>query len=246
MRKKFLMNELNVLLDDSEFIVLDKPAGLPTANTTQEVESLYSQLRRRVEAAAFIGVVSRLDQPVSGVVIFAKTRTAAACLSEQFRERQVTKEYVAVVEKRFPGPLGEWTTWQDQISWDESARRAIIQLGGEGRSSPGHRETTDSRGMSAVTRARVNSRVGEVSLVELNPQTGRRHQLRAQLASHGCPIVGDRLYGGRLPFLAGQGNAIALHSSRLSFKHPLTGKRCSVSAKIPSAWKNRFPQLALG
>ena len=239
------MNELNVLLDDSEFIVLNKPAGLPTANAAQEVESLYTLLRRRVDEAAFVGVVSRLDQPVSGVVIFAKTRTAAACLAEQFRERLVTKEYVAVVEKRFPGPLGEWTTWQDQISWDESARRAIIQLG-ESHSSTGHRKMTDNRGVPAVTRARVNSRVGEVSLVELNPQTGRRHQLRAQLASHGCPIVGDRLYGGRLPFLAGQGNAIALHSSRLSFEHPLTGERCSVSAKIPSAWKNRFPQLALG
>ena len=111
------MNELNVLLDDSEIIVLDKPAGLPTANAARGVESLYEKLRRCGDAAAFIGVVSRLDQPVSGAVIFAKTRSAAACLAEQFRERQVTKEYIAVVEKRFPGPLGEWMIWQDAIYW---------------------------------------------------------------------------------------------------------------------------------
>lgn len=240
------MNELNVLLDDNEFIVLDKPAGLPTANAARGVESLYAKLRLRVDAAAFIGVVSRLDQPVSGVVIFAKTRSAAACLAEQFRERQVTKEYIAVVEKRFPGPLGKWTIWQDAIGWDETARRATLKLGDDGYPQTGQRKTAGSNVTSAVTRARVNNRLGEVSLVELQPQTGRRYQLRAQLAAHGCPIVGDRLYGSRLPFFNEGGNAIALHSSRLSFKHPLTGKQCTVSATIPGTWKKRFPQLVRG
>lgn len=239
------MNELNVLLDDNDFIVLDKPAGLPTANAARGAESLYTKLRRHLDAAAFIGVVSRLDQPVSGVVIFAKTRSAAACLAEQFREREVTKEYIAVVEKRFPGPLGKWTIWQDTIAWDETARRAIIRLGGNCLPQTGQRKTTGSNVTSAVTRARVNNRLGEVSLVELQPQTGRRHQLRAQLAAHGCPIVGDRPYGSRLPFSDGVGNAIALHSSRLSFRHPLTGKRCTVSAMTPGTWKKRFPQLFL-
>jgi len=239
------MNELNVLLDDSEIIVLDKPAGLPTANAARGVESLYTKLRRRVDAAAFIGVVSRLDQPVSGAVIFAKTRSAAASLAEQFRKRHVTKEYIAVVEKRFPGPLGEWMIWQDAIYWDEAARRAIIKSGGDCCPQTWQQKTTGNNFMSAVTRARVKNRLGEVSLVELQPQTGRRHQLRAQLAARGCPIVGDRLYGSRVPFSNGGGNTIALHSSRLSFKHPLTGKQCTVSAMTPGAWKKRFPQFVL-
>lgn len=88
-------------------------------------------------------------------------------------------------------------------------------------------------------RARVVRRAGEVSLVELSPETGRKHQLRIQLASRGCPIVGDRRYGARLPFPEG----IALHARRLAFSHPATGRPVALEVPLPASWRNRFPPL---
>jgi len=218
---------LPVLFEDRHLIVLLKPAGLATANAPQGVESVFSILHRDLgprassEAGAdeegFLGVVSRLDAPVSGAVVVARTRAAAAELSRQFRDRTVDKEYVAVVEGRFPGPLGTWLDWNDQL---------------EDHDSPGTMR-------AAHVRARVVRRAGEVSLVELQPSTGRRHQLRLQLSSRRCPIVGDRRYGARLPFEDG----IALHSSRLALDHPATGERLILEATLPAGWGERFPSL---
>src|SRR5210317_619261 len=116
--------QLAVLYEDDDIILVDKPAGLPSANAPRGADSLFVRLTKRFGSESFIGVVSRLDQPVSGVVIFAKTTASAASLAKQFRERTVTKEYLAVVEKRFPAAINEWVTWQDQIRWDEATRRA--------------------------------------------------------------------------------------------------------------------------
>jgi len=77
--------------------------------------------------------------------------------------------------------------------------------------------------------------------VELEPQSGRRHQLRSQLATRGCPIIGDRLYGSRLPFPVPGG--IALHATRLEFEHPADGRPLTLEAPLPAAWSERFPQL---
>lgn len=213
-----------------------KPAGLATANVPRGEESLLTHLRRLLEArqtaaaeadASFLGVVSRLDQPVSGVVVFARSREAAASLSAQFRERTVEKTYHALVEGRFPGPIGESLTWTDLLERPASE--------GPGRSA------SPSAPQEAVVEARLIARGVEVSLVELRPKTGRRHQLRVQLSSRHCPIVGDRLYGSRLPFPTG----IALHSSRLCIDHPSTGQRLAFRADWPPAWQPVARGLAL-
>jgi len=91
----------------------------------------------------------------------------------------------------------------------------------------------------ATLRARVLVRRGEVSLAELAPATGRRHQIRMQLAARGCPIVGDRLYGARLPFSPG----IALHARSLALQHPATGRALVVEADPPASWRQRFGRL---
>lgn len=227
-----------VLYEDDDIIVLDKPAGLPSANAPRGADSLFTRLIHRFGSEAFVGVVSRLDQPVSGVVIFAKTSSSAANLAEQFRERTVTKEYLALVEKRFPAALNEWVVWQDHLRWDETTRRAVI-------GTPGTLRSSRPESVLASTQARVIRRAGEVSLVELRPQTGRRHQLRAQLAKRGCPIVGDRLYGARLPLEDGPGRGIGLHASRLTFMHPRTGDSQLISASPPARWRFRFPNLMI-
>ena len=209
-----------------------KPAGLPTANAPAGRPSLFTWLERRLTDSsgdkAFVGIVSRLDAPVSGVVIVAKSPAAAASLAGQFRERTVAKLYVAVVAGRFPAPLGQWVAWNDRLVRGEEK--------GPSRITP-----ADPAGQDASTRARVIRRAGEVSLVELEPLTGRRHQLRAQLTARGCPIVGDRLYGSRLPFPLPGG--IALHAARLAFDHPIGGGEIALESPVGPAWREAFPSL---
>lgn len=253
-----------VVFEDEQVIGLVKPAGLPTANAPRGVASVYEWLRRRLGPTAFVGIVSRLDAPVSGVLVVAKTPAAAADLAEQFRDRLVTKEYIAVVEGRFPAPLERWVDWHDAIARRGNEPRSTIQpLAGRlphvpaagplppPPDGPGGDEADDEAGPDAGAglggddarpahvRARVVRRAGEVSLVELVPSTGRRHQLRVQLASRGCPIVGDRLYGARLPHPSG----IALHARSLRFTHPRTGEPVLLAADRPAAWADRFPAL---
>lgn len=216
---------LEIIHEDESLIVLAKPAGVPTANAPQGAVSMHAIMRAKRPRGAFLGVVSRLDAPVSGVLVFAATKAAAAALAAQFREHTVEKHYVAVVAGRFPAPLGEWVDWHDSLE-----RHAEDE-------SPRSRAASAPR--PAHVRARVVRRAGEVSLVELAPSTGRRHQLREQLARRGCPIVGDRRYGSRLPFPSG----IALHARRLTIAHPASGQPCSYEVPVPGEWVRRFPSL---
>lgn len=229
---------IEILFEDDHLIAAVKPAGLPTANAPAGRPSLFTWLERRLsnrsDRKAFVGIVSRLDAPVSGVVVVGKSSAAAASLAEQFRDRSVEKRYVAVVAGRFPAPLGQWVDWNDRI------------VRGAGK-EPSRILTSDARGhdesaaQDARTRARVVRRAGEVSLVELEPLTGRRHQLRAQLAARGCPIVGDRLYGSRLPFPLPGG--IALHAAGLLLDHPLSGEALALASDVGPAWREAFPSL---
>lgn len=240
--------DLEILFEDEAVIGVDKPAGLPTANAARGAASLFTRLRAHRPASAFLGIVSRLDAPVSGVVVVAKTPAAAAGLAAQFRDREVRKAYTAVVEGRFPAPLGAWVDWHDVICRrDQDRLSTIIRPGSSKPQAPadagmpkdegdGDDDAADGRPRAAHVRARVVRRAGEVSLVELEPSTGRRHQLRVQLASRGCPIVGDRLYGARLPFPEG----IALHARSLEFTHPTTGSPMRLEAALPRLWSQRF------
>jgi 23S rRNA pseudouridine1911/1915/1917 synthase len=255
--------------EDDAVVAVVKPAGLPTANTPRGKESLYTLLSDRLGPQAFVGIVSRLDAPVSGIVVVAKTPAAAAGLAEQFRERTVEKRYLAVVAGRFPAPLGAWVEWHDQIRRAEGDRcSAIVPPAGKGLPGPAAstasrtpegqggggprrnhgpaagRSGPESAAQGAHTRARVLARAGEVSLVELEPVTGRRHQLRVQLASRGCPIVGDRAYGSRLPF--SEPGGIALHAARLALSHPMDGRPLALVAPAPAAWRTAFPSLPIG
>lgn len=229
--------DVSILYEDADLIVVVKPAGLPTANAPQGVESLHGLLKRRFRDG-FVGVVSRLDAGVSGLVVVAKTPAAAAGLSAQFRERSVEKAYAAVVTGRFPAPLGAWVDWHDAISRRGDEPKSLLHPASAAVTNGG-----DESPRAAHVRARVVRRAGEVSLVELEPSTGRRHQLRLQLASRGCPIVGDRLYGSRLPCRTG---GIALHAERLAFEHPETAAAMRFDAPCRAVWSTTFPSLFAG
>lgn len=232
-------------------MVVVKPAGLPTANVPRGEASLYRWLQVRWGPGAFVGIVSRLDAAVSGVIVAARSPAAAAGLAAQFRERQVTKRYAAVIEGRFPAPIDVWQRWCDALERTVGSRQSmLVSHAADRRVAPATGVPIDDpraldaaeQGGDAETRARVVRRCGEVSLVELQPRTGRRHQLRVQLAGRGCPIVGDRRYGSRLPF----GSGIALHADALDFRHPLDGRALRITAPRPDAWMRRFPTLLRG
>lgn len=215
---------LEVLYEDNHLLALAKPAQLATMGTRGDRATLLSVAKEYVKQRygkpgnVYLGVVSRLDAPVTGVVLLARTSKAARRLSEQFRTRAVEKIYWAIVEGAVQPAAGECVDWMGQ---DKRHRRMWIV----GPTVPGAKE-------ARLAYRRLAGR-GRTSLVEVTLQTGRKHQIRLQLAHRGHPIVGDRKYGSGEPWPAG----IALHARRLAVTHPVGGERLELEAPVPAVWR---------
>jgi 23S rRNA pseudouridine1911/1915/1917 synthase len=212
-----------VIFEDNHLLVIDKPAGLATMGTAHGTASLVRQaklyLKRKYAKPGnvFLGVVSRLDRPVSGVVVLARTSKAAARLARQFRDRTPQKRYLAAVEGS-PAPTSG--RLRDLLLRDDSAHRVRVLAN----PVPGSQE-------GLLTYDVVDSQPS-FSLVEIQLHTGRKHQIRAQLSARGWPIWGDRLYGSRHDFSPG----IALHAWKLTIQHPTLGTELSFVAHLPHGW----------
>lgn len=219
------MSALPVLYEDNHLLVVDKPAGLPTmgavSGTTTAVTLAAAYLKQRYgkPGNVFVGVVSRLDSLVSGTLILARTSKAASRLSEQFREQTTDKRYLAWVEGRFAG-AEEFVELSDWLAKDEPRQRmAVVSEGAAG---------------SQLARLRVRTlRVEPArSLLEIELLTGRKHQIRLQLAQRGHPILGDQKYGARTRFPRG----IALHCQAVTIQHPTRKVSQTFTAPIPNTW----------
>jgi 23S rRNA pseudouridine1911/1915/1917 synthase len=219
-----LMPEFTVLFEDNHLLVVDKPAGLSTMGARAGTETLFQRakdyIKRRYSKPGnvYLGVVSRLDRPVSGVVVFARTSKAAARLTEQFRRRRVEKTYWALIEGRI---MPAQAVWEDYLRRDQREGRMQIAA----RNSAG--------AQSAVLAYRVLRRFADISLVEVNLHTGRKHQIRLQWAAHGHPLLGDRKYGSRREFSPG----IALHARQLTLHHPVGDRLLTFTAPPPASWR---------
>lgn len=234
-------SRLHVLFEDNHCLAVDKPAGVATTHggrselTVDQLAKEFLKQKYRKPGRVFLGIVHRLDKPVSGVVLFARTSKAAARLAQQFREHAVEKVYWAAVSPRFPSfagtlpfaPNGSEFLLEDWLVHDDEAQMVRATTP----SSPG--------AVAASTVGRVLARDGERWLVELRPKTGRKHQLRVQLASRGWPIVGDRKYGSPKRFPQG----IALHAVRLNFRHPVRDETIRLHAEPPRTWQREFSRL---
>ena len=215
-----------VLFEDAHLVAVAKPAGLLTQGPSWKEPSLEQNVRRHLAPDApdsvYLGTVHRLDRPVSGVVVWAKTHRAARRLADQFASRRVVKEYQAVVEStELVTGEGVWIDWLTR-SPDASG---VVRVAAEG----------DPQARRAVTRYRVepSANVPEGALwLRLWPETGRTHQLRAQSAQRGAPVWGDAPYGARHSFPLG----IALHARALTFLHPALGRPLTIVAPLPAAW----------
>ena len=200
-----------ILFEDDHIIVIDKPAGLAVESASYTSPDLKSILRTYL-GGRDIFVVHRLDQPVGGILVFGKTSAAAAALSAQLAGG-MEKIYTARVSGEIPADRG---TLENEISFDKKSGRAVVRdvEEGAGRGSP--------RGAAAWKRAKLSYEKKSDHELEIRLYTGRRHQIRAQLAHAGMPILGDVRYGGE-PCDGSEG--ICLWASSLSFDHPADGRR---------------------
>jgi 23S rRNA pseudouridine1911/1915/1917 synthase len=217
---------LSILYEDNHCLAVAKPAGwLTMGDATGDTTLLdaakdYIKTKYEKPGAVFIGVVHRLDRPVSGVVLYARTSKAASRLSEQFRTHAVEKVYLAAVTgMNIPaaGELHDWLIKDEQTNRSRSVKPQ----------TPGALECR-----LAFRRLQQSDRG---SLLEIRPQTGRSHQIRVQLATRGWPILGDNKYGGTKEFLP---HAIGLHASRLAVQHPTTKEPLSITCPLPAGWKS--------
>lgn len=244
------MAEPRICFETSGVVAVIKPAGLPT-QAAPGIHSLERWLRSKVPAGGYLGVPHRLDRAVSGVMLFATTPRAARQLSRQFERRQIAKTYLAVTELGDAGgPWSglpttgdeagdEWIDWLAKIPDQPRARLAIAN-------EPGSRQ--------AQTRARhIGSLTGpdgaSLAMLQLEPRTGRMHQLRVQAAARGMPIVGDTAYGARCTWAAELGGsdpqreAIALHAWRIAFTDPDTKEPRAIEAPLPRSWPAACTEL---
>ncbi|MFT7462377.1 MAG: 23S rRNA pseudouridine1911/1915/1917 synthase [Pseudohongiellaceae bacterium] len=210
---------LNILHRDEFLLGVCKPAGLPTVPDDSRDLSLYDQVRRLLMkeggADPFVGIVQRLDRPVSGVLVLALRKDSAAKLSEQLRGRKASKVYWGVCEGIPNQRSGKLTQWLLK----DSARNLV-------------RSVSEGRGgaKQAVTDWKVLSTLGDRALLELRPQTGRSHQLRVAASKLGCPFVGDVKYGASRQL---KDLTIGLHARQLSLRHPGDSQRLTLEAPLP-------------
>lgn len=223
---------MDILYEDNHLLAVSKPAGLSTQGAAAGKPSVVTQakayLKRkfRKPGNVYLGVVSRLDSPVSGVVILARTSKAAARLNEQFRGRHVEKIYWAIGEGRVEPPCGQLV---DFLAKDERNKRMAVVAQSRKRG-----KIAQAQGQKARLSYRRLKVVLGNSLLEIALETGRKHQIRLQLAARGHPIVGDRKYGSKQAFPRG----IALHCHRMVIEHPVKKTRLEISAPVPRSWRN--------
>lgn len=213
---------LHVLFEDNHLLAINKKAGdLVQGDATgdkplAEFAKDYIKMKYGKPGDVFLGVVHRLDRPVSGVVVFARTSKALQRMNALFRDKQTQKTYWALVSKKpahHEGTLVHWLV-KDEPKNKTTAYRYEHQAGQRSELS-----------------YRTIRQVGSLFLLEVKPVTGRPHQIRVQLASMGCPIVGDVKYGHQLTLSDG---SICLHARSLAFIHPIKKEPVTITANLPA------------
>ena len=230
MANEYIASELDplVLYADNHLLAVNKPAGLLSQDSGTGLRNLEDWAREWVRVdknkpgAVFLNAVHRIDKAVSGVVLFARTSKALSRLNEEIRRRDCRKVYHVLVEGAPKKPADKLVHWLSHENHRAELRR-------EG----------DKDAKKAVLRYRTLQRLGDKTLLEVDLETGRYHQIRAQLSAIGTPIAGDTKYGAKQKFAAGD---IALHSRRLEIAHPTLKEPITIEAPYPanSEWWNKI------
>lgn len=231
-----LLKDLRILYEDNHLIAVYKlPGWLVQGDETgdltvaERVKS-YIKIRYKKPGDVFLGVIHRLDRPVSGVLLFARTSKGLSRMNELFRERKIKKTYLALAREK---PELEKGKWVDYLLKDRELNKTKV--------FPDNQSNRSKHAKKAETEYEIIGRNEGQYLFKLNPVTGRPHQLRAQMAHAGCPIVGDLKYGYPNP---NPDASIALHCWKMEFIHPVKKEPLLIEADLPDArhWKP-FVQL---
>ena len=216
--------EFPPLLEDEHLLAIDKPAGVAVHGGSGVSFGVIEQLRQARPQARLLELVHRLDRETSGILLVAKKRSALKHLQDQFRERETGKTYLALVQGDWPARLKVIDQPLHKYLLPDGERRVKVTT------------PDDPDGMRSITLVKVAQRLQGCTLLEVTIKTGRTHQIRVHLASHGHPIAGDDKYGDFEwnKALQKQGlKRMFLHAWRLQFNHPATGERVALQAELP-------------
>lgn len=212
--------KLNIIYEDNHLLVVEKTSNIPVQeDSSKDIDMLtllkdYRKINENKPGEAFIGLIHRLDRPVSGIMVFAKTSKAASRLSDQIRQNTFHKTYLAVVE----GSLPSHGKFEDYLIKNEKENKSYV--------------TTKEKGKYSCLEYQVLSTKDNMSLVEINLITGRSHQIRVQFSSRNHPLIGDSKYGHNPNNID-----IALFAKSITFNHPTTKEELTFTLNIP----NKYP-----
>ena len=214
------LQKINILYEDNHLLVVEKPVNIPVCEDESGDNDLLNILKKYLKdkynkpGNVYLGLVHRLDRPVGGVMVFARTSKAAGRLSKQVQNHQLGKIYFAVCEGKVPD-RGEWT---DYLIKDNKKNQSFV--------------TDKEHGKEAKLKfERLNYKDG-LSLVKIALETGRSHQIRLQFSSHGFPLVGDAKYNPN----SDKKTTVALFAKSLSFEHPVTKEQLHFELDIPKRY----------
>jgi 23S rRNA pseudouridine1911/1915/1917 synthase len=222
----------DILYDEGPCLIVNKPAGMLT-QAPLGIDSLEVRVKRFIKdregktGEIYLGVPHRLDRPVSGCIVFARHVRAARKISDQFERRTVRKTYWAIVGQ--VSNLPEAGTWTDYLKKIYGKPRTMVV------------DEHDPEGKNAILHYRVVECLPQGTLLEIELETGRTHQIRVQCASRGMPLLGDTLYGSPATFGPWSADErerlIALHARTLELLHPMTREPIRVVAPLPNLWQ---------
>ena len=213
---------INIIYEDNHLLVVEKPFNIPVQEDSSKDKDLLTLLKEYLKEKynkpgnVYLGLVHRLDRPTGGIMVFAKTSKCASRLSEQIRTNKMNKEYHAIIEGILKDKEGKL---EDYLLKDEKTNIVTVNKNGK---------------YSSLT-YEVVKEVNNYSLVKINLETGRSHQIRVQFSSRGYPLYGDHKYNKNVK----DSEQLALYASSISFYHPVTKELLTFSLDIPDngIWK---------
>ena len=218
---------MDILFEDNHLLIINKRPGELSQldktgdNSVLEKYKLYLKKKHNKKGNVFLGLVNRLDRPTSGALILAKTSKALSRMNKMLVERKILKKYLAVVEKK---PTKKKNTLINFLKKNQKQNKSYIV----------DQTTKDSK--KAILHYTTLKELDNYSLLEIRLETGRHHQIRAQLSNIGCFIKGDLKYGSKR---SNPDKSICLHAHEISFTHPVTKNEIKIKANTPlnNIWK---------
>ena len=213
---------INIIYEDNHLLVVHKPANMPvcldSSNDTDLLSKLkeYIKIKYNKKGNVYLGLIHRLDRPVEGIIVFAKTSKAASRLSKQIQNNQFHKTYYAVIENKPP----KEGTFINYLYKNEKNNTSHV--------------TSENKGKKSILEYHLIDTKNNLSLVKINLLTGRHHQIRVQFSHHNFPLYGDHKYNQK--FIKDNKENIALIAKELSFYHPITKELLKFDIDLPKRY----------